>query len=261
MSRSIFDITCQNFGRLDECIAVANDNGASLNAEAPTNPVIEDYEGDVKKKDAIALRGLTFNNDFTEIEIVPEKGVKGVVVFDGIDDYISFASIPDITGTKNISFYLYLLKSSGYSFNVIANFTIMPVANDRLTVWLNGSNIEVNVNAAQSSAYSIAGMENNILFIEIDKFQDAGLSGQISDFRINGVSQIESVSGTTWGTQGATIGANSTPNAYLKDAYVWGFDFSAAFTADGKPAGNTNEAWSQSIPATVNGSPSIIDLP
>jgi hypothetical protein len=62
---SIFDITGQNFGRLDEVISVANDNSISLNAEVTEPLIINDYEGDVKKKEAIALQGLTFNNDFT----------------------------------------------------------------------------------------------------------------------------------------------------------------------------------------------------
>lgn len=185
--------------------------------------------------------------------------IPGLLAFDGTDDYVSFASIPDITGDRTISFYLYLLKSSGYSFNVITNITPTEGANDRLTVWLNGSNIEVNLNAVQSSAYSIAGLENTILFIEIVKYQDSGFSGQMTDFRINGVSQIESVSGTTWGDQGATIGANSVPNAYLEDALIWDFS-TGGFTAEGQPSGNTGSAWSQSLSATVHGSPSTTSI-
>lgn len=185
--------------------------------------------------------------------------ISGLLDFDGVDDYVSFASIPDITGDRTISFYLYLLKSSGYSFNVIANITPIEDANDRLTVWLNGSDIEVNLNGIQSSSYSIAGLEDTILLIEIEKYQDAGFSGQMTDFRINGVSQTESISGITWGEQGATIGANSAPNAFLADALVWDFN-TGDFTADGQPSGDTGAAWSQSIAATVHGTPSVTSI-
>jgi hypothetical protein len=61
---SIFDVVDQNFGRLDELVSVANDNSASLNAEVTEALIIEDYEGDQKKKDAIMLQSLTFNNNF-----------------------------------------------------------------------------------------------------------------------------------------------------------------------------------------------------
>ena len=61
---SLFDIVDQNFGRLDELVDVANDNSVSLNAEVTEPLEIGDYEGDQNKKDAIALQGYTFNNNF-----------------------------------------------------------------------------------------------------------------------------------------------------------------------------------------------------
>jgi len=66
---SIFDKTAQNFGRLDETIQVSRDNALNINDEVTTELIYEDYEGDVKKKGAINIKGLTFNNDFAEIII------------------------------------------------------------------------------------------------------------------------------------------------------------------------------------------------
>lgn len=262
--RSIFDITDQNFGRLDETIQVANDNSFSLNEEVTEDLIIGDYEGDVKKKDAISLQGFTFNNVFEEPDFQPITEIKGVVAFDGIDDYITLSSIPDTTGTKTISFWTYLTKSSGFSFNVLMNFTLVPNASDRFTVWLNGSDISVNLEAASSLAYDISGLENQFLFIEIDKTQDGSGNGEMLDFRINGISQSSSPSGTTWGTQGATIGADSTPSSYLADAFVWNINVNNERNFPGQPNGNQNSAWADtigSITATVNGNPTTIDIP
>ena len=59
---NLFDIVSQNFGRLDEIVSVANDNNVSLNDEVTEDLIINDYEGYPKKKNAIAVQSLTFNN-------------------------------------------------------------------------------------------------------------------------------------------------------------------------------------------------------
>jgi hypothetical protein len=61
---TIFDVVCQNFGQLDELVSVANDNQVSISDEVLEPLTIGDYEGDQKKKDAIALQNLTFNNHY-----------------------------------------------------------------------------------------------------------------------------------------------------------------------------------------------------
>lgn len=63
--QSLFDITVQNFGRMDELVNVSNDNDISISEllETSQDIIIGDYEGDEKVKDAIALQNITLNND------------------------------------------------------------------------------------------------------------------------------------------------------------------------------------------------------
>lgn len=63
--QSLFDITVQNFGRMDELVNVSNDNDISISEllETSQDIIIGDYEGDGKVKDAIALQNITLNND------------------------------------------------------------------------------------------------------------------------------------------------------------------------------------------------------
>jgi hypothetical protein len=63
--QSLFDVTVQNFGRMDELVSVSKDNNLSISdlLETSKDLVIGDYEGDEKVKDAILLQNITLNND------------------------------------------------------------------------------------------------------------------------------------------------------------------------------------------------------
>jgi len=69
--QSLFDITVQNFGRMDELINVSRDNNLSISEYIETKQEIQigNYEGNIKIKNAIALQNLTFNND-ADLEFV-----------------------------------------------------------------------------------------------------------------------------------------------------------------------------------------------
>jgi hypothetical protein len=63
--QSLFDITVQKFGRIDELINVSNDNSLSISELLETSQeiIIENYKGNEKVKNAIALQNITLNNN------------------------------------------------------------------------------------------------------------------------------------------------------------------------------------------------------
>jgi hypothetical protein len=274
--RSIFDITDQNFGRLDETIKVANDNGFSLNDEVTDPLVIGNYEGDIKKKDAIALQGLTFNNNFVEPEEVvipePDPGV-GVLDFDGIDDYIGFNSVPDVTGTKTISFDCYFPElATGSGQNMIIN--IEDGTSDFLTVYFGVSFSNeilfefVCSDSALGSHSTILDSSNKgkILHIVVNK-----TVGNIDSIYINDVLQsgYNITEGFTSGQGAFEIGRlylgeeDILYSEASEHCYIWNININDEHLYLGIPNGNTDEAWIDqigSINGTVYGSPTTIDL-
>jgi hypothetical protein len=257
--RSIFDITDQNFGRLDETIKVANDNSISLNAEVTEDLIIGDYEGDVKKKDAIALQGLTFNNVFAAVEEEP-TGVKGLLDPDGIDDYVQYATTPDTTGNKTINFNLYLLKESGYSTTGLGNllFVFSNGGGDYAAAFLYNNQILISTTNTGygNNRYSLSGFGNSILSCKIIK-----TASSQAQFYINDVLQS---SVTTLGGIGITgsLVFGGPGFVYLNDAYVWNLIIESTFNAPGQPNGNQASAWTNdTFISTVVGNPSTIDIP
>lgn len=75
--QSLFDITVQNFGQMDELVNVSKDNRISISEFLETSQeiIIGDYEGNENTKDAIALQNITLNNnaDLVFVEIIRNK--------------------------------------------------------------------------------------------------------------------------------------------------------------------------------------------
>ena len=63
--QSIFDITVQNFGQMDELVNISRDNRISISEFLETSKeiIIGDYEGNENVKDAIVLQNITLNNN------------------------------------------------------------------------------------------------------------------------------------------------------------------------------------------------------
>jgi len=80
--QSIFDMTSENFGQLDQLVKFARDNDFSFNTEITLDTllVIDNPVGigNDSKKEAIKVQGLEFNNDYVGIADRPwilETGV------------------------------------------------------------------------------------------------------------------------------------------------------------------------------------------
>jgi hypothetical protein len=261
--RSIFDITDQNFGRLDETIKVANDNSISLNAEVTEDLIIGDYEGDVKKKDAIALQGLTFNNVFAAVEEEP-TGVVGVINYDGVDDYVSLSSIPDVTGNKTISFDMFMSSSAESSLFI--------------TGIRSGTNIDyIGITAEYDSLFFLIYVYIGTTAYEfiineslLDNFLHVIISKTSSSatLTINGDSITSTTDSITpIGASQANIGGfnDGSADVYSDSANVssfWNFKIGSDPVYPGQPDGNLDSAWANGVNnGTVNGSPSTIDIP
>jgi hypothetical protein len=80
--QSLFDITVQKFGRMDELVNVSNDNNLSISdfLATGTELTIGEYEGDEKVKDAIELQNITLNNN---AEFITEEVIVNRVLEDG----------------------------------------------------------------------------------------------------------------------------------------------------------------------------------
>lgn len=66
--QSIYDLTTQGFGQIDELIKFAKDNNLSLNEDLTVNEDVVFNNpigvGNDRNKESIELQQLTFNNDF-----------------------------------------------------------------------------------------------------------------------------------------------------------------------------------------------------
>jgi hypothetical protein len=80
--QSLFDITVQNFGQMDELVNVSKDNNLSISELLETSQelVIGDYEGNEKVKDAIELQNITLNNN---AEFITERVIVNKVLENG----------------------------------------------------------------------------------------------------------------------------------------------------------------------------------
>jgi hypothetical protein len=259
---NLFDTVTQNYGRLDELVAVANDNSFSINDEVSETLILNPYEGDVKKKDAIALQSLTFNNDYAAIE---SEAVTELLDFDGIDDYVELDSIPDITGNKTVSFKLFLPLAIPSTTKGIIDLWAGGTAGDHLMVYAAGGGtprLFFQVSNISSNNFTIdyASISNQELDIVMVK-----TAGVVSSVTINGVPQVTSSVGSTTG-QGitATIGRVISFGNLYYDGLIWDLDINSEHQYVGYPAGNLDPAWADtigSINGTVYGSPGVIDLP
>lgn len=264
--RSIFDITNQNFGRLDETIKVANDNNFSLNAEVTEDLIIGDYEGDIKKKDAIALQGFTFNNVFEEPEEEPTTAVVGLLDFDA-NSHVELSSIPDVTGAKTISFNIYLISNGDESvlISILDDFTDFFVVSCEYGV----SDVTVYIytgNESNSSglAYFTLGSEYIEEQLDVAVVKTAG---GVSSVTINGLPiSLTNDFGFASNNAQAYIGAFYASSLLTEfDGFlIWDIDINSSHQYPAQPLGNQDSAWIDtigSINGTVNGSPSTIDIP
>lgn len=262
---SIFDKTAQNFGRLDETIQVSRDNALNINDEVTTELIYEDYEGDVKKKGAINIKGLTFNNDFAEI--VSLTTIKGLLDFDGVDDYVQLSSVPDISGSYTIGFSVYWSNNFQNSTTAQRLFEFLNIASDRLTIILDAStapNRSIRVfTDVEQKYYYINNLTVNTIENRLD-FLISITNGTINLLTINGQTQTadNTSSGGLSGVSGATIGANYSLNSFY-DSLIWDLFITSRNSYLGQPNGNQNMAWvdqTGTANGTVNGSPSTIDI-
>jgi hypothetical protein len=67
--QSLFDVTVEKFGQIDNLVEVSNDNNKSISEALQTNEEIivnNDNKGDQEIKDEITTRKLSFNNNYKQ---------------------------------------------------------------------------------------------------------------------------------------------------------------------------------------------------
>jgi hypothetical protein len=182
-------------------------------------------------------------------------GADGVLDFDGVDDYVNYALIIDITGDKQVEFDYYTTSTTGGVRGIIY---VRSNGNDMLYIYQEGQYIKVQSlgnSATGGKQVDVSSYLNQIINVRVVK-----TTGAITDIFINDVSLAVPLTGGYVRTNdGFTIG-RSIISDYLFDAYVMNVRI-GDFNAPGHPNGNQSSAWSNgSYTATVNGSPTTTNI-
>ena len=204
---------------------------------------------------------------FHRLENVVDKSVDGLLDFDGVDDDVVYSGVPDITGSKTITLEAYFANVSGDESAMMA-LNIQDNTSDFLGLYfINESGtpfiyLEINDSATGEYAFelneSLLGQFLEIIIIKT--------TGTVTSFSVNGnIITASNRSGGYAAGNGFIIGNDNDDfsNSSLS-AWLWNITIQGVFNAPGQPVGNTTGAWDDtvgSLTATVNGSPSTIDLP
>lgn len=190
----------------------------------------------------------------------------GVIDWDGVDDTVSFASVPDVTGDKIVTFNIYI--ESAHTFPIAApgeTLFAFRDSNDYLVVQIIGNTLRCFFEQSTDSKY-----------IDISSYKDQGLevvitktTQDIVSISINGVNQSISQGGFFDGLSytASYIGytrSGISDDQYLEGAYIWGININDTNTWLGEPDGNQDSAWidtTGSIDGTVNGTPNATSIP
>jgi hypothetical protein len=204
---------------------------------------------------------LTYNGAM--VESVGQYLVKNfyVIDWDGINDIVTLSGQPDLSGTKTITFNMWLTKDTGFASDML--FTLgLPPGNifAELDSNIIRIGISANVNIGSTKTYSITGLTNQKLSCTIVKTTDA-----ISSFTINGSPQSGGTGVSTRNTELSAIGGDGNLSSLLEDAYIWNIAVEGigSWLGSGNNA-NTDAAWLDGIGSnngTVVGSPTLKSLP
>lgn len=195
---------------------------------------------------------------------VPDSGVEGLLDFDGVDDYVSLGSVPDVTGNKTISFKIYV--SSVSTFSPILMFRSTTIS-DSFAVWVNSGDLYCYAKYGTSGTnasgtYDLTGLEDTILNVVVVKTAE-----QIVSITVNSVENAVLAS-TAYAGQDANhmwIGRyiNGAGTSTYTTALIWDVVINGILSVAGHPSGNQNSAWEDTIgtnDGTVNGSPTTTDI-
>jgi hypothetical protein len=204
--------------------------------------------------------GIPFQGNIITPSSTPES-VTGLLNFDGIDDYVELSSTPDVTGSKTISFKLYISSSIGEE----GGGRILSIGSDPtdfLSVNITNSYIIVHTDSNATlncKRANITTLLDTILTINIVKS-----TTHIDSLTINGTaSYTEDTVGTSLTPNGARIGSSTTDQYYNSYSYIWDININNEHAYAGQPNGNLDSAWVDtigSINGTVYGSPTTINI-
>jgi hypothetical protein len=207
-------------------------------------------------------------NGICDIGVYPRSGgtVSGLLAFDGVDDYVGFSSIPDVTGSKEVSFKLYVHEAVAVLIQPI--FVIQSSNTDKLYCEITPSNGEMRVYAGLNGTDASVTIDltslstdwlGEVLNIEIIKS-----AGQIISVLVNGEDLA------TFSTTGSSLsdgfrigGIIGTPTFLAEQIYIWDLTIGSSHQWLGQPNGNLDSAWEDikgSIDGTVNGSPTTTSI-
>ena len=205
---------------------------------------------------------------------------RGVVVWDGVDDYIDLSAAVDCSGLKRVVFNVFLKVETGYGpgANYAYFFDFGPAASDDFLsvqiiehpgTGINYLTFWVSQFTADVVTIPITGLSGKCLEIIVEKDENAGV-GTITSITFNSVAQALANPAGFGAAQGPgdLIAATAAGGRSLYSAYIWDitvYDISGAPAAIhnwiGYPAGNTDAAWVDNVGAidgTVNGTPDIL---
>jgi hypothetical protein len=192
------------------------------------------------------------------------QGIPDLLDFDGINDYILFPSVPDVSGNKRITFNAYLETLNTQ--DVIVIFQDSDYLGDLVAITLTSSGESMYIMARSIAVpgdpsggwvLDISTYDNQELFFDIIKSQ-----GKVLEVNVNGVLQSNK-GNVTYGNsiETAHIGATNVPNGFFSNGFLWDFKiYDDPYGSNtlihhwkGYPAGNTNAAW-EDLVGSVDGS-------
>lgn len=197
--------------------------------------------------------GIPFFNTDNEVSTI-----YGLLNFDDIDDYVGLSSIPDVTGTKTISFSLYIHPDQYVALDIMV---FSNGSSDWVRIYFDGTDgIRARTNydgTNNSKRIDISSLKGQVLDFVITK-----TTSSIDTFTVNGSSAYTTdVLGNNTEPLQAFIG-KATGNGY-DYILIWDININDEHAWAGQPDGNQDSAWVDtigSIDGTVNGTPTTYDL-
>jgi len=186
--------------------------------------------------------------------VIESTGVIGLLDFDGVDDYVSYSSYPNVDGNKTIKFKVYIRDlSAGFSFKED------EFSSDQLIFYVESGFFYIR--ATKFTRYridNITPVNGTQYNFEINKGSET-----LNSITINDQAATFTGVASTNGNESTTIGqyVDNSLSTIHSTSLFWAFEIEGIFTADGQPDGNLAPAWSQSLSATVNGNPTTTNLP
>lgn len=190
--------------------------------------------------------------------------VEGLLDFDGVDDHVRLSSMPDLTGSKTISFKLYMPSTSPSKDEGVLWFFPTGGNSDNFCVYYNNANNDLifQVTTTTTTNYNLdydsySGQILNIVVVKT--------AGALSSITINGqsISLTPGTISTTFSNNTALIGSYSLISTQYWSGLIWDINIDDSHTYDGYPNGNQDSAWGDgigSIDGTVYGSPTTTSI-